>query len=111
MTTEKLNTEFINLIKEKLPVSANLANTLMDILFLGKEAIYRRLRGGGSFHIGRSRSRFAQTWRVARRTDRLQFSGQCAVQPEFHTTGRSYQDLQFDSGYLRKSVPQRKGRA
>mgnify|MGYP000554113632 CR=1 FL=1 len=44
MTTEKLNTELINL-KKKLPVSANLANTLMDILFLGKEAIYRRLRG------------------------------------------------------------------
>ena len=51
MTTEKLNTEFINLIKEKLPVSANLANTLMDILFLGKEAIYRRLRGEVPFTL------------------------------------------------------------
>lgn len=51
MTTEKLNAEFINLIKEKLPVSANLANTLMDILFLGKEAIYRRLRGEVPFTL------------------------------------------------------------
>ena len=51
MITEKLNTSLINAIKEKLPDGVNVANTLMDILYLGKEAIYRRLRGEVPFTL------------------------------------------------------------
>lgn len=37
--------------KEKMPTGTNLANTLMDILYIGKEAIYRRLRGEVPFTL------------------------------------------------------------
>ena len=45
MITNELNTGLVNAVKEKLPSKDNLANALMDILYIGKEAIYRRLRG------------------------------------------------------------------
>ena len=37
--------------KRKMPTGTNLANTLMDILYIGKEAIYRRLRGEVPFTL------------------------------------------------------------
>ena len=40
-----INTDLIDAMKIYLPKGNNLANTLMDILYLGKEATYRRLRG------------------------------------------------------------------
>ncbi|MDR0748239.1 MAG: hypothetical protein LBF62_01550 [Tannerellaceae bacterium] len=45
MKTKTLNENFIEAIKEKIPNSVNLASVLMDTLYIGKEAIYRRLRG------------------------------------------------------------------
>lgn len=45
MTTNILNENLIEAMKVKIPDGVNLANTLMDILYIGKEAIYRRLRG------------------------------------------------------------------
>ena len=45
MMTDKLNSGLIESMKEKIPEGANLANLLMDILYIGKEAVYRRLRG------------------------------------------------------------------
>jgi hypothetical protein len=36
---------FLAAVRDKIPLAANPANILMDILFIGKEAIYRRLRG------------------------------------------------------------------
>jgi len=45
MNVSVLHTNVINAIKEKIPQDANIANVLMDILYIGKEAIYRRLRG------------------------------------------------------------------
>lgn len=51
MITTNLNKNLIEAIKEKLPIKENLANTLMDILFIGKEAIYRRLRGEVPFTL------------------------------------------------------------
>ncbi|MBK5722249.1 hypothetical protein JGH11_15340 [Dysgonomonas sp. Marseille-P4677] len=36
-------------IKEKIPQGTNVANILMDILFIGKEAVYRRLRSEVAF--------------------------------------------------------------
>ena len=53
MTTYNYNSELIKAMNEKLPNGTNLANTLIDMLYLGKEAVYRRLRGGSSFHVGR----------------------------------------------------------
>ena len=51
MITNELNTGLVNAVKEKLPPKDNLANALMDILYIGKEAIYRRLRGEVPFTL------------------------------------------------------------
>lgn len=40
-----INTDLIDAMKIYLPKGNNLANALMDILYLGKEATYKRLRG------------------------------------------------------------------
>ena len=45
MNTKTLSNDFIGVIKAALPPKTNLSNTLMDILKIGKEAVYRRLRG------------------------------------------------------------------
>ncbi|MDR1161646.1 MAG: hypothetical protein LBK45_04830 [Tannerellaceae bacterium] len=45
MKTETLNENLIEAIKEKIPKGVNLASVLMDTLYIGKEAVYRRLRG------------------------------------------------------------------
>ncbi|EOA58593.1 hypothetical protein HMPREF1214_02165 [Bacteroides sp. HPS0048] len=45
MITNKLNEGLIEAIKEKIPANSNIANVLMDNLFIGREAVYRRLRG------------------------------------------------------------------
>ena len=41
----------IEALKEKLPPKTNLANLLMDTLYIGREAIYRRLRGEVPFTL------------------------------------------------------------
>ena len=41
--------ELISTMREVTPKEGNLANVLMDILCMSKEAIYRRLRGGGFY--------------------------------------------------------------
>lgn len=41
--------KFIETMQERLPGGANLANILMEILELGKESVYRRLRGDVAF--------------------------------------------------------------
>ena len=41
--------EFISTMREVTPKGGNLANILMDILCMSKEAIYRRLRGEVAF--------------------------------------------------------------
>ena len=38
-------------MKERIPKGQNLANSLADILYMGKEAVYRRLRGEVAFTI------------------------------------------------------------
>lgn len=45
MIIDKLNIGLIEAIKKKIPSKGSIANLLMDILYIGKEAIYRRLRG------------------------------------------------------------------
>ncbi|MDU1889489.1 MAG: hypothetical protein E6767_02260 [Dysgonomonas sp.] len=44
MKANTIHNNLLNAIKEKLPAGSNIANKLMDILCLGREAIYRRLR-------------------------------------------------------------------
>ncbi len=51
MIANKLNTALIEAIKNKLPLKDSLAKTLMDILYIGKEAVYRRLRGEVPFTL------------------------------------------------------------
>ena len=51
MITNELNTGLVDAVREKLPSKDNLANALMDILYIGKEAIYRRLRGEVPFTL------------------------------------------------------------
>ena len=62
MIMRNINTDLIDAMKIYLPKGNNLANALMDILYLGKEATYRRLRGEdrkstrlNSSHIQKSR--------------------------------------------------------
>lgn len=45
MITEVLNNNLIEAMRIRIPDGTNLANVLMDILYIGKEAVYRRLRG------------------------------------------------------------------
>lgn len=51
MIPNELNIKLMEAAKEKIPAGSNLAKMLMDILFLGKEAIYRRLRGEVPFTL------------------------------------------------------------
>lgn len=51
MTTFNYNDELIRAMKAKLPKGVYLANKLIDVLCLGKEAIYRRLRGEVPFTL------------------------------------------------------------
>lgn len=43
--TNNPNANLIEAMKEKLPLKGQLADMLMDTLYIGKEAVYRRLRG------------------------------------------------------------------
>lgn len=45
MTKNYIVKELINQMKERIPPGHNLANYLTDTLYMGKEAVYRRLRG------------------------------------------------------------------
>ena len=45
MNVESLNKQFIEALKTKIPQKTNLAKSIMEELFIGKEAVYRRLRG------------------------------------------------------------------
>ena len=51
MMINELITGLIEALKEKLPPKRNLANLLMDTLYIGREAIYRRLRGEVPFTL------------------------------------------------------------
>lgn len=51
---QKLNENLVSAIKDALPEKTNVALYLMDLLSLGKEAVYRRLRGTVSFNIEES---------------------------------------------------------
>lgn len=51
MITETINNALIDALREKLPAGANLAGILMDTLYIGKEAVYRRLRGEVPFTL------------------------------------------------------------
>lgn len=51
MTVQTLNEALITAMENKIPDGTRLANVLIDILFIGKEAIYRRLRGEVPFTL------------------------------------------------------------
>lgn len=51
---QNLNENLVGAIKSALPEKMNVALYLMDLLSLGKEAVYRRLRGTVSFNIEES---------------------------------------------------------
>lgn len=51
MTSEQINDGLIKVMKENIPNGMNLARVLMDLLFIGKEAVYRRLRGEVPFTL------------------------------------------------------------
>lgn len=51
---QKFSENLVSAIKDALPDKTNIAIYLMDLLSLGKEAIYRRLRGTVSFDIEES---------------------------------------------------------
>ena len=45
----QLNDELVSAIRNSVSDDMNIANLLMDILSIGKEAVYRRLRGDVPF--------------------------------------------------------------
>ena len=49
--TNNPNANLIEAMKEKLPLKGQLADMLMDTLYIGKEAVYRRLRGEVPFTL------------------------------------------------------------
>ncbi len=51
MTPEQLNIGLIEEMRAKLPEGTSVAKVLMDILFIGKEAVYRRLRSEVPFTL------------------------------------------------------------
>ncbi|MBD3590435.1 hypothetical protein [Bacteroides sp. GM023] len=54
MITNNPNANLIEAMKEKLPLKGQLADMLMDTLYIGKEAVYRRLRGEVPFTLQES---------------------------------------------------------
>lgn len=53
--------ELITAMKDRLPPGQNLANFLTDTLCIGREAVYRRLRGEVAFTVMRLR-KFPVSW-------------------------------------------------
>lgn len=51
MITEQINNGLIEAMKDRVPAGMNLARVLMDLLYIGKEAVYRRLRGEVPFTL------------------------------------------------------------
>ncbi|MCC8034995.1 MAG: hypothetical protein LIO77_03560 [Rikenellaceae bacterium] len=51
MTTEQINSGLIQIMRERIPSGMNLARVLMDLLCIGEEAVYRRLRGEVPFTL------------------------------------------------------------
>lgn len=51
MLIETLNKALIAAMREKIPAGVNLAGVLMDTLYIGKEAVYRRLRSEVPFTL------------------------------------------------------------
>ena len=61
MIMNELNTNLIEAAKEKFPAKGQLANILMDTLYMGQEAIYRRLRGEVPFTFQEAAHYFKRT--------------------------------------------------
>ncbi len=51
MFSQEFNNNLIAALRDKLPPDTNLANKLMEVLFIGREAVYRRLRGEVPFTL------------------------------------------------------------
>ena len=49
MSKDLIHEKFVGAIREKIPHKATLTNTLVDLLRLEKEAVYRRMRGDVAF--------------------------------------------------------------
>ena len=62
MMTNNPNANLIEAMKEKLPLKGQLADMLMDTLYIGKEAVYRRLRGEVPFTLQESALISRKNW-------------------------------------------------
>jgi len=51
MKEKSLHSSLMEAMRDKIPNNSQLANRLMDILYIGKEAVYRRLRGEVHFSL------------------------------------------------------------
>jgi hypothetical protein len=51
MNEEDIHRDLMNAIKQRFPNEKNIGNVLMDILCLGKESVYRRIRGEVPFTL------------------------------------------------------------
>lgn len=71
--TNNPNANLIEAMKEKLPLKGQLADMLMDTLYIGKEAVYRRLRGEVPFTLQESALISKKTGYIARQDYRTKF--------------------------------------
>lgn len=80
MMTNNPNANLIEAMKEKLPLKGQLADMLMDTLYIGKEAVYRRLRGEVPFTLQGVGSYFKKTGYIVRQNYRTKFQIERHVQ-------------------------------
>lgn len=62
MMTNNPNANLIEAMKEKLPLKGQLADMLMDTLYIGKEAVYRRIAAVKYLSPYKSRLLFQENW-------------------------------------------------
>lgn len=51
MKDVSLYESFLTELRKKIPQGAKLTNTLVDMLYIEREAVYRRLRGRSPLHV------------------------------------------------------------
>ncbi len=85
MKNDALYDAFIQAVKDKIPENSRLVNVLMDLLYIEKEAIYRRLRREVPFTFSE----------IATISSKLGISVDCIVGTTFHNT-RPFQYTSLD---------------
>ena len=104
MITDELSTGIIEAVKTKLPQKDNLANTLMDILYIGKSPFKRR----STLYVGRSGYPIKEIRYIPGYHYRNEFPGKCRIRHEYRRLSEPFRDLFHNSRPIRETVPYHK---